>query len=160
MKMWITALMLVMVGLPAEVSAQLPLVQGERLRVGHVDGFRVTGTLVSASAEEIRLVADRTGEEHVIMQSEIGSVARSLGRQHRFGKNFLVGFASTVLTGGVVSFLTYPHSRGAALREGLVGGAIGGVPIGLVTGLVVREERWLAVPLSPSGTQHGFDVPW
>ena len=47
--------------------------------------------------------------------------------------------------------MMHPSSRKRALQEGLAGGAMIGVPIGLIVGLAVKHERWERLLLSEQG---------
>ena len=85
----------------------------------------------------------------------------SLGRQSNFGKYFGLTLAASSVVGVTIYALTWspctetgwfacwfePDSRGEAFGWGLAGGAIIGLPLGVIIGSVVREERWNRVAL-------------
>ncbi len=159
------SLLVAMTVFPGLGAAQSIPAQGERVRIGQSDGTVVVGSFEGGSTEAVRLRASPTGEERLIPLDAIARMDRSLGRERRFGKYFAVGVASTSAAVGVVSGMSWspctstgpfscmlhPNSRGDALVLGLVGGAVIGIPVGIITGLAVREERWSPLPLPGSG---------
>jgi len=138
---------------------------GERVRIGQSDGTVVVGSFERGSTDAVRLLLSGTAEEHLIPLNAIEQMDRSLGEERRLGKYFAVGVVSTSVAVGSVTAMTWspctdtglfscmlhPESRRQALALGLVGGAVIGVPVGVITRLVVREERWSPITLSGSG---------
>jgi hypothetical protein len=139
-------------------AAQVRPSQGERVRVALSDGERLTGTVGTSADGDLSLVADR-GEERMIALSHVASLELSEGRHRRFGKYFFLGLGISSVVGGAImaatwepcretgflSCLLHPESRGHAMGLGLLAGGAVGVPVGLVAGLTMREERWRAV---------------
>jgi hypothetical protein len=158
-------LLVALTAIPALGSAQSLPVQGERVRIAQWHGKAMTGSLAYVAPGEVGLLADRDGQEHVFPYSEIRGMETSSGRQRRFGKYFGIGLASTTVAVTTLSVVTWspcestgpfacmlqPESRGQAFTWGLVLGAALGVPMGVVTGLAIKEERWHRVTLPGSG---------
>ena len=151
--------------LPAHGWAQSLPTEGDWVRISQTNGTVVTGTVSYASAEEVRLQSGSAGQELLILRGEIGKMERSLGRHRSFGKNFAITLVSSSVgmgallaiawspcteTGFLACYL-HPTSRGEALTWGLAGGAILGVPAGLIVGLAVKREKWAPVSLSGPG---------
>ena len=149
-------LMTLVVVLPSDGSSQAVPSLGHRIRIKQVDGTVLTGRLaLPLSPETIQLWigSDDLAE---IPLARIEVLETSLGRQRNFGKYFGLTVAVVSLVGGTIYALTWspctetgwfacfvkPDSRGEAFGWGLAGGAIIGVPLGLIIGSVVREERW------------------
>jgi hypothetical protein len=161
-------LLIVLAGLPIPGSAQSSPGPGARIRIAQTDGTVQTGTLEDATPRRISLLSDQEGQEYVIPMARVGKVEASMGLERRFGKYCAIGVASTSVLAGTISAagwspctrtgpfacLLSPESRGEAFMWGLVAGALIGVPIGLVVGLSVQEERWerVTLPGSPGVT--------
>jgi len=153
--------------LPGRVWAQQVPIAGDRVRVVQEDGTVSIGELSSLTSEELRLLVGADAREVVIRRDRIGEIQRSLGEQRSFGKHFgtIVGLGAAA--GGLVWALTWspctggglfacagdPDSRGEAFVWGVAGGAILGVPLGVLVGLAAKSERWESVSMpGPSGT--------
>lgn len=151
--------------LPACGWAQSLPAEGEWVRISRTNGTVVTGILSFASAEEVRLLDGSAEQDLLIPRGEIDRMERSLGRHRDFGKNFVMVLASTSVgigallaiawspctqTGFLACYL-HPTSRGEAFAWGLAGGAILGVPAGLIVGLAIKREKWAPVTLSGPG---------
>ena len=152
----IVFLMTLVVVLPSDGSSQAVPSLGHRIRIKQVDGTVLTGRLaLPLSPETIQLWigSDDLAE---IPLARIEVLETSLGQQRNFGKYFGLTVAAASLVGGTIYALTWspctetgwfacwfePDSRGEAFGWGLAGGAIIGLPLGLIIGSVVREERW------------------
>ncbi|HUF51987.1 MAG TPA: hypothetical protein VMN60_14275 [Longimicrobiales bacterium] len=151
----ILAVVVMAVACAAPVAPQSQPVQGERVRVTRTGGSTVVGEFRSATAEEVRLYNVATRREYIIPQSAVRSMERSTGRTRRFGRNFAIGVGVTSVVAGVASAASYspceaggfgclmhPESGLQALGMGLAGGALLGVPVGIVAGLVAKHDHW------------------
>ncbi len=148
-------LMTLMFVLPFDGSAQAVPSPGDRIRIKQVDGTVLTGRLLTLSPETIQL---SVGSDDVaeVSVARIEVLETSLGRQRNFGKYFGLTVAVASLVGGTIYALTWspcnetgflacflePTSRVEAFGWGFAGGAIIGLPLGLIIGSKVREERW------------------
>lgn len=151
--------------LPAHGSGQSVLSPGELVRIHPLNGPVVTGIVQVASPQAIRLLGKAGGTEFVIPQDEIGQIERSLGRHRKFGRNFAVTVVASAVGIGAISAISWspctdtglfgcimdPNSRGDAFSLGLAGGAIIGLPIGIIVGLAVKHERWERLSLPRQG---------
>ncbi|MGE0159151.1 MAG: hypothetical protein AB7T31_07025 [Gemmatimonadales bacterium] len=130
---------------------------GERVRVRHVDGRTFTGSVESASDDALRLAGPDGA--YAIGRSDIAGLERSLGVHRRFGRGFAVTVGIAAGAGGIVSAATWspcegwcivhPETRTDAFAWGVVGGAVIGLPIGVLVGLASGSERW--EPILPLG---------
>jgi len=162
---WPTALAVLLAGLmlPLTTAGQAPPGPGDRVRIHQADGRVATGVLAATSENEVTLSG--SGGELTFPADRISGLERSLGRHRRFGRTFTVTLAVAALAGGTVSaiawtpcrqtgfmacFLT-PQSRADAFAWGLAGGAVIGVPVGLILGLAVTSEVWEPVSLPSVG---------
>jgi hypothetical protein len=149
-----------------------PVGPGDRVRVvsldpaGRPSKVLLVGTFVHLQGDTL-LLARATGaaDFHTFVLEPGTSLEIGSGRHRKFGKYFAIGLVSTsaavgalaamtwspCVPTGLLSCLLHPESRGEALGMGLMGGAVLGVPVGTVTGLVLKEERWDAMPLPGSG---------
>jgi hypothetical protein len=146
-------------------SAQSPQAPQLRVRITDVNGAVVTGSLVSATAEQLGVVSGRNGREYIIPLSGISGMEESLGRHRRFGRNFAIGLVSTAgvlgalaaatwspcTQTGFMACLLHPGSRAEAFTWGLAGGGVVGLPVGVVAGLAIKEERWAPAVLPRAG---------
>jgi len=162
----IVFLMTLMFVLPSDGSSQAVPSLGHRIRIKQVDGTVLTGRLVTLSPETIQLwiSSDDLAEVPV---ARIEVLETSLGRHRKFGKYFALTVVAASVVGGTIYGLTKspctetgwfacmfePESRGEAVAWGLAGGAIIGLPLGVIIGSKVREERWnrgaLPAPTEP-----------
>jgi hypothetical protein len=131
-------------------SAQSPQAPQLRVRITDVNGAVVTG---------------RDGREYIIPLSGISGMEESLGRHRRFGRNFAIGLVSTAgvlgalaaatwspcTQTGFMACLLHPGSRAEAFTWGLAGGGVVGLPVGVVAGLAIKEERWAPAVLPRAG---------
>ena len=151
--------------LPASGLAQRVPDPGELVRITQTDGTVLTGFFARSSTEHLVLLGAWREQEYVIPRTDIDTIERSLGRHRQFGKNFGITLAVASLSIGAISAFTWspcrdtgflaclfhPTSRGEAFTWGFVGGAALGLPIGLVVGLAVRQERWARVSVPGLG---------
>ena len=162
----IVFLMTLVVVLPSDGSSQAVPSLGHRIRIKQVDGTVLTGRLAALYPETIQvwIGSDDLAEVPV---ARIEVLETSLGRQRNFGKYFGLTVAAASVVGATIYALTWspctetglfacwfePDSRGEAFGWGAAGGAIIGLPLGLIIGSAVREERWtrgaLPAPTAP-----------
>ena len=142
--------------LPASGAAQSAPEKAERVRIHERGGVIVTGTLQSASPQGLRVRSDVNGVTFLIPSDSVEQFERSLGKHRRFGRNFALTVAASSFAVGTVMLISYspctetgflacfmePHSAGEAFTWGLAGGAAVGVPLGVIVGLALRNERW------------------
>ena len=163
-------LMTLVVVLPSDASAQAVPSLGHRIRIKQVDGTVLTGRLATLSPETIQLWigSDDLAEVPV---ARIEVLETSLGRRRRFAKYYGITVAAASVVGGMIYALTWspctetgwftcwphPDSRGEAFGWGFAGGAIIGLPLGLIIGSKVREERWNPVAL-PAPAASGLTI--
>ncbi len=157
----IVFLMTLVVVLPSDVSSQAVPSLGHRIRIKQVDGTVLTGRLaLPLSPETIQLWigSDDLAE---IPLARIEVLETSLGQQRNFGKYFGLTVAAVSVAAATIYALNWspcnetgflpcflePTSRGEAFGWGFVGGAIIGLPLGLLIGSSAREERWNRVAL-------------
>lgn len=162
MKTLLSAVALTLI-LGGPVAAQRAPSQGDRVRIVLASGERVTGTVEPSAPDTLSLAADY-GASRVIAMSDVGALELSGGRHRRFARNLGFGVAGSAVVGGTLAAVTWspctdtgifacllhPESRSDALLMGLVGGAIIGLPVGLIAGLAITEERWEPVQLQAS----------
>ena len=169
----IVFLMTLMFVLPSDGSSQAVPSLGHRIRIKQVDGTVLTGRLVTLSPETIQLwiSSDDLAEVPV---ARIEVLETSLGRHRRPDKYLGLTVAATSIVGVTMGFIAYDPSctffcftRSQYVGIGFVYGAIIGLPLGLLIGSVVTEERWnpasLPAPTAPRltirpliGSQVGF----
>ena len=142
--------------LPTDARAQLPLSLGERIRIRHSDGSVRLGLLDSVSTDAVRLGGLTADRSVVIARSNIRVIERSLGRELHFMRHLGITVASTAVAMSLVQGLTWspctrtgfmnclmhPSSRVGAFEFGLAAGAVLGLPIGSIVGLTLKTERW------------------
>ena len=172
----ITLTVVVLTGLafqfPAAGAAQTAPIPGDRIRITQADGTVVAGTLATWSANAVRLSPDRLGGTVDIPAETIDVFETSLSRETNFAKHFAntVGFVAAA--GGVIGAATWSpcepttlfgcvgasNSRGQAflVGAGVLGIALG-VPIGVLRGFGVKDERWRPVALPPR-TEPGLAI--
>lgn len=150
---------------PLTVAAQAAAAPGDRIRLKSRDGAVRVGVLSALNSESIILRQAGGGQEISIPLSEATELERSLGSTRTFGSNFGLTVALSAATGGLLYGLTWspcretgflacflePDSRTEAFAWGLAGGAIVGVPLGVITGLAIRREQWEPVPVPGIG---------
>ena len=155
MKLTIALLIL----LPAGIPAQEVSLVGQRVRLHPRGGSVITGQVTSATAGEIRLLVEGSDSEVEFHRSSITGLEKSLGEHRKFAKVLFMSVGATAaLTGavsaiswkpcrdtGFMACLLHPESRGAAFSWGAVGGAVIGLPIGIVLGLTMKSEKWASV---------------
>jgi len=153
---WCTALGVLLTGLtfPLATAGQTALAPGDRVRFDQPDGGTVTGVVAAVSAREVT-ISGPAGEATYPVEG-IAGLERSMGRHRSFGRTFGITLGVTSLVGGTASALTWtpcretgflacflaPESRADAFAWGLAGGAIIGLPVGVILGLAVTTERW------------------
>lgn len=155
---WAALVALGAIGLPAPASAQGDVAHGTRVRVRHVGGRPMVGTLVAISSDSVRVRTIEAGDV-TLPAGNVIALERSLGRERRFWRNFgltAVGFA---VSGGILGAVTYepcestgflsclmvPASQGEAFLYGAAFGTVIGVPVGALVGYAARNERWAPV---------------
>jgi len=156
---WIASVWIALLLPAAHVEAQL--VEGDRVRIGFINGGGVTGTF--AESTPTALVLYRGGIPIAVPRAQIGEMERSLGKRGDFGRNLLVSVgASALIVGGMAALVTDPSEpcdmfcgRQSAFVLGAIGGGVIGVPIGLIAGIASYQERWERLPLS---TPNGFSL--
>lgn len=140
-----------------ELAAQADSTPDSRVRVTQANGSRTIGGLISRDATEIRLAVPGAGSERVIPMAHVAMLERSLGQQRRLPGSFLLAMAGTALIGGIIASSTWDgadggaftsDTRGHAFRQGLLLGGLAGIPVGVVVGLTVKQERWEPLQLS------------
>ena len=153
----IVFLMTLMFVLPFDGSAQAVPSPGDRIRIKQVDGTVLTGTLATFSAETIQLSVDSSRVEVPVARIEV--LETSLGQRHNYPKYIGLTLAATSIAGAIIGAIAYvdtgpcswlcigPQTRGESMAWGLAGGAIIGLPLGVIIGSEVREERWNRVAL-------------
>lgn len=118
-----------------------------KLRLTFHDGTRLTGELMAVDSTALELVVEPSGTRLRIARSGLASVDRSLGFEtsptRYLGKTTLwMGLACGAL------LATDFGIHGAGL--GFLSGATMGIPVGLVVGIVKRDEVWEPVELQGS----------
>ena len=157
-------------GLPFASASQLSPIRGERIRIRLVDGVVLTGTLANLSTERILLTVDPHGSTTDVPVERVKLLERSLGQHSRFGKYFGVTVGVSSLVTGLISAIAwspcYPecgwfesNSRRDAFAQGAMGGALLGVPIGVLAGLNSRKERWARTALPDPGRSRVVLLP-
>ena len=149
--------------LPSDGSGQAVPSPGDRIRIRQVDGTVLTGTLATLSPETIQLSVDSRTDKWWVQPAErmaevrvarIEVLETSLGQRRNYPKYIgrtvavtsIVGALGTVLIGNALEGGSRNWSGGSALW-GFRAGAIIGLPLGVLIGSVVREERWNRVSL-------------
>ena len=147
-------------------GAQVVPDSGQRVRVHYGAGKVVIGVLDSISAGSLYVRESAASRSHVIPRAELRLIERSLGRHRNFWSNFATTFAISAVAVGALSAITFkpcegslgacfyaPESEGDAFIWGLAGGAILGLPLGLIIGASFTSERWAPRTLpATSGT--------
>lgn len=165
MRATITLLAAIAAFAPQPALAQVATAPGDRVRMETPDGSVLVGVVSTVSAESIMVRPEGTRSEVEIPLTELGRVERSLGSQRRVGKSIVVTMAvgagaiglgsalswSPCNETGLFACFLHPESRGQAFSWGFVGGALAGVPVGLLIGLATKSEQW--EPLSVPGTR-------
>jgi len=136
---------------------------GERVRVTRSTGSVTIGRFQSATADSMRLRSEDTKREYVIGRRLITNVETSAGRSRRFMRNFGLGLGATAALGGLIGAAKYtecestvlfgclwaPKSRMESAGLGLAGGAVLGLPIGIMTGLIAKHDQWKPLMQAP-----------
>jgi len=135
-------------------------------------GIRTTIGVVSALTPD-RLYLDVAGDPRNLVgldMRDVEQVETSIGRQRNFGRNFGLTVAFASLGVGLLMGATWtpcddwlclftPETRAGAVALGLAGGAVLGVPVGIIVGFAAKSERWLPVvapTASPGGPKLGL----
>jgi hypothetical protein len=149
---------------PAGMLAQEMPSVGQRIRIQQLDGPAVTGMLTSVTPDQVGIQVDGSDSEVGFDRSRITGLDRSLGEQRHFVKTLLVSVGVTAAAIGTFSAMAWqpctdtgfmacflaPRSRGEAFGMGAVGGAALGLPIGIVLGLAMKNEKWAPMNLDAS----------
>lgn len=142
---------------PMRLEGQVPE-PGARVRLTHVSGERVQGTLQELGADSARLVAT-SGTPVVVSLAEVRRIEVSLGRRREFWKHLGMTAMGLSAVGGVLAASSYepcdedvlfgcllsPESRSEAFLWGALVGGVTGIPAGVVVGAAVKREQWRAV---------------
>ena len=160
----IVCLMTLIFVLALDGSAQAVPSPGDRIRIIQVDGPVLTGTLVTFSAETIQLSLDSESPTVEVPVEGIEALETSLGRRHNYPKYIGITVAVTSVVGATMGFIAYDPSctflcftRSQHVGIGFVGGVLIGLPLGVIIGSVVREERWNPVSL-PAPVASGLSI--
>ena len=155
---WAALLALGAIGLPASAAAQADVAHGTRVRVRHVSGRPMVGTLMVISSDSVRLRTLEVGDV-TLPAGDVIALERSLGRKRRFWRNFGLTALGVAASGGILGAVTYepcestgfmscfmaPASHGEAFLYGAAFGSVIGVPVGAIVGYAVMNERWAPV---------------
>ena len=145
-------------GIPTPASSQADVPHGTRVRVRHVGGRPMVGTLVGISSDSVRVRTVEAGDVALPAGSVI-ALDRSLGRERRFWRNFGLTAVAIAASGGILGAVTYepcestgflsclmvPESHGEAFLYGAAFGSVIGIPVGALVGYAVESERWAPV---------------
>jgi hypothetical protein len=144
------------VGAPASLAQELPLSEGQRVRVrlyrppAPQRPRRFTGTMGSLEGDTLRV---RTGLDdlRVFSLAEIEKLEVSQGTHFTFMGVMLgtlsLGAAGMAAGMAIEKATTDPCIDYCGLYGGLIGLVVGGVAGGVVGGLLLRDERWEEIPL-------------
>jgi hypothetical protein len=153
-------LLVLALGVPTPGAAQAKPGVGERIRILTVNGDSYAGTLSAASAEGLVISGALGGR--AVRPSEIAYLERSSRRYRRFGRNFLFSIMATGLTTGTIAAAAWSpcvsnqflgclmasDSRSEEFAVGLVvGSVLFGIPLGTITGSVIKYDEWEEIPL-------------
>ena len=145
----IVFLMTLMFVLPSDGSAQVVPSLGHRIRIKQVDGTVLTGRLATLSPETIQIFVDSSRVEVPVARIEV--LEASLGRQRNYPKYIGLTVAATSFVGAIIGAIVYEDSepcsflcltQGEYIGIGFAGGVLVGLPLGVLIGYVVTEERW------------------
>jgi hypothetical protein len=165
MKIMATLAVLALLAGAGAARAQSAPPVDQRVRITLRSGERLAGTVaVGEQADSVWALTDATGYTRTVPAGSVVSVEHSRGRERRFIKYLMIGTLGSATAGGLLAAVTYtpctetgflacflhPASATEAFGWGFVGGGMIGVPVGVLTGLVVREEGWERV--SPGST--------
>ncbi len=149
---------------PLHATAQVAATPGDRVRVQSRDGAVLVGVISAVSSDVIVLSQGVAGQDLAIPLAGTEGIERSLGRRRRFGRNFGVTLGVSAAAFGLASALAWQpcretsitclhpiESRTGAFGFGLAGGALIGLPLGVIVGLVAKSEEW--EPIFVPGSQ-------
>jgi hypothetical protein len=155
---------------PTPGWAQVAADSGQRVRVHYGARKQAIGILESLAGERLMIRDTARHRDVVIPRSDITLIERSLGHHRNFWESFLVTFVASTFTVGALMALTYspcegdfagclfaPESTDQAFVFGLAGGAVLGLPLGLLVGAARKTERWAPLTL-PSASGGRFSV--
>ncbi len=153
----------VVLTLPLQVTAQI-FEPGERVRVRSADGGFTQGVVSSVSQTFIIIRPEAGGPDLELSISEASRIERSV-QVRRFGRNFGLTMGASAAAGGLLAALSWSgcsgfcivDSRADAFAAGVAGGALIGLPLGLIVGLSATGQGWepLSAPAT-SGTGISF----
>lgn len=151
------------------------LAPGVRARVSTVDGRAVTGSIVQAGADTLR-VAPTSGPLVVVTLASLERIAVSVGEGPSTGRGAWLGAAGGALGFGLLAAVLWeePTCRGSlggcqgfGLSDGssrtgdvllnAVVGAVVGTVVGAFVGSRVHTERWMGVPLDRVRARRGTE---
>ena len=138
--------------LPFDGSAQAVPSPGDRVRIRQVDGTVLTGTLITLSPETIQLSVGSAGRMAEVLLARIEVLEASLGRRRNYPKYIGITVAVTSILGATLAGITEQPCNPIGICDGpdtsewlyigFTRGAIIGLPLGVVIGTVIKEERW------------------
>jgi hypothetical protein len=148
-----------------QLTAQVAITAGERLRIHQTDGEILVGTVTYLAPEALGLKTDRSRFSVPIPFDQVAQLEKSVGRYRRFVRNLLITVGVSSCTVGTLSALAWspctcteflccmftPNSRSEALLWGGIAGAVVGVPLGTLVGLR-KYDRWESLPLTAIGS--------
>ena len=140
---------------PPDPSASAAIV-GDRVRL-RMTGERdlLTGKVLEIDGAALVLARGREGGVLRVPLASLDRLEVARGRRHRAGMGAAIGFVPGALFGGTVGLYIACSEQvgcspvGPVLVGGLLGGAATG-GLGALIGLVIRSDRWQAVPLGGS----------
>jgi hypothetical protein len=168
MKRYLTLGALLVLGLVTPAAAQTPpdLEPGARIRVVDQRGHETVGTLLLATSDSLIVNTNQGAQRRAFDVSSVTGLQVSQGQYRRVAETTLITTGALALVGGLIGAASYqpcdakgwgcmlaPDSRGEAFGLGLAGGAVIGLPLGLIVGLAVKHDRWADVPLPGSRAQ-------
>lgn len=143
---------------------------GTRIRITTVDGRRTSGTVTHVGEDRVE-VAESATRKSVFARDRVARIELSHRKERKFGRNFAITVGATAAvvgvgwaliwtpctdTGFMACFMT-PTSRTEALQKGAVAGGVLGIPIGIITGVVLKSDVWQ--PISSSSLPQFSLVP-
>ena len=158
--------MALVVVFPSYGSAQAAPSPGDRIRIKQMDGTVLTGTLTMLSPETIQLSVGSDDRMAEVPVAQIEVLETSLGRRATYGKYVPLSMLGGAFVGAAYGAITGdPSSTGFSSFDqpgfrafaGFVYGAIIGLPLGVIIGSLVTEERWNPVAL-PAPAASGLTI--
>jgi hypothetical protein len=140
--------------------AQLPVKEGDRVRLTLTDGSRTVGLVESVTLDRLMLRPETSEASVLFRADDVSSIERSTGQHRSFARNFGLSVGIGGMIGGTLSALSWkpcetdvflgcllaPASHTEAFALGFVVGGALSVPVGLVMGATLKHDRWEKVP--------------